>query len=120
MINDDLKPLDPELKAKAEARREEERARLAAMTREEWDAVWEEHKIRTHAEDIAWEERSKARTLSVPETSAPQNVEAPSPRNPVTFELRATVLDVLRENPDILRAAVRDALREMAEQRKTG
>jgi hypothetical protein len=110
MWDDDEKPLDPELRAKAQARLEQERARLRAMTREEVDAAWEEHRIRFYAEDIEWEEQRKARTVSTSET--------PSPQDRLSPELCTAVLKVLRENPDMLRAAVRDALREMAEEQK--
>ena len=80
------------------------------MTREEVDAAWEEHRIRFYAEDIEWEEQSKVRAVSTSEI--------PSPQDRVSPELRTTILNVLRDNPDMLRAAVRDALREMAEERK--
>jgi hypothetical protein len=118
MLDDDEKPLDPELRAKAQARLEEEKARFKAMTREEIDAYCEKHRLRLIASDIEWEECREARAPSAPETSPLHSFEAPSHQCPVTSELCAAALNVLRENPDTLRAAVRDVLHEMAEERK--
>jgi hypothetical protein len=113
------KPLDPELRAKAQAQMEAAEARWMAMSREEREAYSRECTIRSYAVRVELEEADEVDGNSSGDALPPsRRSEAPSAPSSAASDLRAAVLDVLRENPDMLRAAVRDVLHEIAEKRK--
>jgi hypothetical protein len=117
---EDIRPIDPELRAKAEARVAEADARRAAMTDAERDARTNELRLRWYADEIEAEE-AEGRRVAARRAASP----APAPELPAPLlqaaspdVLRAAIREVLQEEPDVLRAAVRDALRELAEEQK--